>query len=50
MTRPADTARFETLAKVEVLADLEPVVDDLMVAHEAKRPLWFPNELLAPPA
>ncbi|MCE2941852.1 MAG: acyl-ACP desaturase [Gemmatimonadota bacterium] len=49
MTRPADTARFETLAKVEVLADLEPVVDDLMVAHEAKRPLWFPNELLAPP-
>ncbi|HUF28649.1 MAG TPA: acyl-ACP desaturase [Gemmatimonadaceae bacterium] len=38
----------ETLAKVEVLADLEPVVHDLMVAHEAKRVLWFPSELLAP--
>ena len=38
----------ETLAKVEVLADLEPVVHELMVAHEAKRPLWFPSELLAP--
>lgn len=39
----------ETLAKVEVLADLEPVVHDLMEAHEAKRVLWFPSELLAPP-
>ena len=38
----------ETLAKVEVLADLEPVVHDLMVVHEAKRILWFPSELLAP--
>jgi acyl-[acyl-carrier-protein] desaturase len=38
---------FETLTKVEVLADLEPVVETLMVAHEAKRPLWFPSELLA---
>lgn len=38
-----------TLAKVEVLADLEPVVHDLMEAHEAKRVLWFPSELLAPP-
>jgi acyl-[acyl-carrier-protein] desaturase len=38
----------ETLAKVEVLADLEPVVHDLMDAHEAKRVLWFPSELLAP--
>ena len=36
----------ETLAKVEVLADLEPVVDDLMRVHEAKRILWFPSELL----
>jgi acyl-[acyl-carrier-protein] desaturase len=40
---------FETLSKVEVLADLEPVVDTLMAAHEAKRPLWFPSELMAPP-
>lgn len=39
----------ETLAKVEVLADLEPVVDELMRAHEAKRILWFPSELLGPP-
>jgi acyl-[acyl-carrier-protein] desaturase len=42
-------APTDTLAKVEVLADLETVVHDLMVAHEAKRVLWFPNELLAPP-
>lgn len=39
----------ETLAKVEVLADLEPLIDSLMVQHEAKRVLWFPSELLAPP-
>lgn len=39
----------ETLAKVEVLSDLEPVVHDLMVVHEEKRILWFPSELLAPP-
>ena len=38
----------EIFAKVEVLADLEPVVHDLMVVHEAKRVLWFPSELLAP--
>lgn len=38
----------ETLAKVEVLADLEPVIDTLMAQHEAKRVLWFPSELLAP--
>ena len=42
MIRP----EYETLAKVEVLADLEPVVHDLMVTHEAKRVLWFPHELL----
>ncbi|HUF12287.1 MAG TPA: acyl-ACP desaturase [Longimicrobiales bacterium] len=39
----------ETLAKVEVLADLEEIVHDLMVVHEAKRVLWMPSELLAPP-
>jgi acyl-[acyl-carrier-protein] desaturase len=38
----------DTLAKVEVLADLEEVVHQLMVVHEAKRILWFPSELLAP--
>jgi len=39
----------DTLAKVEVLATLEPLVHDLMDAHEAKRFLWFPSRLLAPP-
>jgi acyl-[acyl-carrier-protein] desaturase len=39
----------ETNAKMEVLADLEPVVHELMDKHEAKRVLWFPSELLAPP-
>jgi acyl-[acyl-carrier-protein] desaturase len=39
----------ELLAKVEVLADLEPEVNVLMEAHEAKRILWFPSEILAPP-
>jgi acyl-[acyl-carrier-protein] desaturase len=38
----------ELLAKVDVLADLEPLVDELMVAHESKRVLWYPSELLAP--
>ncbi|MGH7663100.1 MAG: acyl-ACP desaturase [Gemmatimonadaceae bacterium] len=42
------TQEAETLAKVEVLADLESVVHDLMEVHEAKRVLWFPSELLAP--
>ena len=42
------TPEAETLAKVEVLADLEQVVHELMEAHEAKRILWFPSELLAP--
>ena len=45
MTQPSS----ETLARVEVLADLEPLVQSLMVTHEAKRVLWFPSELLAPP-
>lgn len=43
------TVKRETLAKVEVLADLEPVVHKLMEVHEAKRVLWFPSQLLAPP-
>jgi acyl-[acyl-carrier-protein] desaturase len=44
MTAPTN----ELLAKVEVLGDLEPLVDELMTTHEAKRVLWFPSELLAP--
>ncbi|HVD04504.1 MAG TPA: acyl-ACP desaturase [Gemmatimonadaceae bacterium] len=43
------TPEADTLAKVEVLGDLEEVVRELMVTHEAKRVLWFPSELLAPP-
>lgn len=35
--------------KVEVLADLEETVHQLMAAHEAKRVLWYPTELLGPP-
>jgi acyl-[acyl-carrier-protein] desaturase len=37
-----------TAAKMEVLADLEPVVHRLMEVHESKRILWFPSELLQP--
>jgi acyl-[acyl-carrier-protein] desaturase len=42
------TPETETLAKVEVLADLEEDVHAMMEVHEAKRVLWFPSELLAP--
>jgi acyl-[acyl-carrier-protein] desaturase len=35
-----------TLSKVEVIADLEDVVSELMAVHEAKRMLWFPSEIL----
>src|SRR5688572_11617460 len=44
-----DARTRETAAKMEVLADLEPVVHRLMEVHEAKRVLWFPSELLQPP-
>ena len=43
------TADTEMLSKIEVLADLEDVVADLMRTHEAKRILWFPSEILNPP-
>ena len=33
-------------SKLEVLADLEPVVQDLIAKHEAKRDLWYPSDLL----
>ncbi len=36
----------QLLTKVEVLRDLEAKVAELMAAHEAKRPLWFPADLL----
>jgi acyl-[acyl-carrier-protein] desaturase len=46
MTAPS----HDLLAKVEVLADLEETVHEFMVSHEAKRPLWFPSEILGAPA
>ena len=36
------------LTKIEVLRDLESKVRELMEAHEQKRPLWFPSDLLGP--
>ena len=42
-----NVSEAETLAKVEVLADLEDVVRELMESHESKRILWFPSELLS---
>lgn len=43
-----ENADAQLRSKVEVLADLEPVVHELMETHEAKRILWFPSEVLAP--
>ena len=45
---PTINVEKDTLAKAEVLGDLEDLVHTLMEAHEAKRILWFPSELLAP--
>jgi acyl-[acyl-carrier-protein] desaturase len=45
----APTQLKETLAKMEVLDDLEPIVRRLMEVHETKRVLWMPSELLQPP-
>ena len=39
----------ETQARIAVLADLEPEVNELMAEHEAKRTLWFPSEVLSAP-
>lgn len=33
-------------SRYEVLADLEPAVQEFMEKHEAKRDLWFPSEFL----
>lgn len=41
-------SEYETMAKIEVLADLEHDVTILMEAHESKRVLWFPSDLLSP--
>lgn len=41
-------SEYETMAKVEVLNDLAHDVEILMEAHESKRVLWFPSDLLQP--
>jgi len=38
----------ELASKVEVLRDLEGPVQELMEAHERKRELWFPADLIQP--
>ena len=38
----------ELAVKVEVLKDLEERVRELMEAHERKRDVWFPSDLLEP--
>ncbi|MBA2457356.1 MAG: acyl-ACP desaturase [Gemmatimonadales bacterium] len=38
----------ELAVKVEVLQDLEERVRELMEAHERKRDIWFPSDLLDP--
>jgi acyl-[acyl-carrier-protein] desaturase len=38
----------ELASKIEVLKDLEEPVRELMEAHERKRDLWFPSEILGP--
>jgi acyl-[acyl-carrier protein] desaturase len=35
--------------QLEVLDDMESVVYDLVEAHEAKRRLWWPSDLIGPP-
>ena len=38
----------EIASKIEVLKDLEEPVRELMEAHERKRDLWFPSDILGP--
>ncbi len=50
MTNPSvseeEGKRRAMSAKIEVLADMEDVVADLMQKHEEKRELWFPSDFL----
>jgi acyl-[acyl-carrier-protein] desaturase len=39
----------QLLSKIEVLKDMEEKVREMMRAHELKRELWYPAQLLAPP-
>ena len=44
--KESSSGEHETLHKADVLRELEPVVDDLMNQHVAKRKLWMPSEFL----
>jgi len=44
---PSETESLPS--KIEVLADLEEIVAELMSQHESKRELWFPSDLLDDP-
>ena len=39
----------ELQARIEVLSDLEPMVDDLIRLHESKRELWWPSDMSTDP-
>jgi acyl-[acyl-carrier-protein] desaturase len=43
-----DAAARRFFSKIEVLKDLESRVNELTAAHDFKRPLWFPSDLLGP--
>ncbi len=43
-----DDSERDIAAKIEVLEDLEGDVLELMQAHERKRDLWYPSDLLGP--
>lgn len=43
---PETTEARETLAKTEVLRELEPLVEELMQQHLKKRRLWFSSDFL----
>ncbi len=34
-------------SQIEVLSELEPIVESLIIGHQEKRVLWFPSDLLA---
>lgn len=40
---------YPLASQLEVLNDMEPVVAELIEAHEAKRRLWWPSDLIGPP-
>ncbi|MDE0854948.1 MAG: acyl-ACP desaturase [Nevskia sp.] len=47
MSTPAMQFNFGTPSQLEILVGLESVVREQTAAHQARRRLWFPNDLLA---